>query len=326
MTAFATNKNSNGRDTNMFRKHFNAGTVVAIVALVFAMTGGAFAVTSKGSSQGPVASAAKKKKKAKVLRGPRGPKGATGATGPAGPAGLTGPAGPQGAAGPTGPAGKGEKGEKGDSGAPGESVTVAKASVAECKEGGSKFSNATGTGKACNGSPWTAGGTLPKGATETGAWAFGPIAASSVVQNGSRVFTTPNLPVASFAVPLAAPLENAANCGEPSQPACHVHYINPAGEEVLAFGNTVQPSGCPGSAAAPEAEPGNFCVYAAEEHEIVAANPMINRPTSPETLPTTEYGTTGTTGALLEPWLLNSSTVSPATEAYANGTWAVTAE
>lgn len=99
----------------MFRKHFNATTIIAIVALVFAMTGGAFAVTSKGGPS-PVASVAKKSK-VKVLRGPRGPKGDSGPAGAAGPAGPVGPAGAAGAKGEKGE--RGEKGEKGEAGAAG---------------------------------------------------------------------------------------------------------------------------------------------------------------------------------------------------------------
>ena len=76
-----------------------AGLVVAIVALVAALGGGAYAATS---NSGKATASANGKK------GPRGPKGATG---PAGPQGPAGPAGSKGDAGP--------KGEKGDTGAQG---------------------------------------------------------------------------------------------------------------------------------------------------------------------------------------------------------------
>jgi Collagen triple helix repeat (20 copies) len=94
----------------MLRRHFNATTIIAIVALVFAMTGGAYAVTGGGNggahATAQIAKKKKKKGKAKVLRGPRGPKGATGATGPAGPAGPAGPQGPAGKDGTNGATGK----------------------------------------------------------------------------------------------------------------------------------------------------------------------------------------------------------------------------
>lgn len=235
MTAFATNKNSNGRNTNMFRKHFNAGTVVAIVALVFAMTGGAFAVTSKGGSQGPVASVSKKKK-AKVLRGPRGPKGETGATGPAG---LTGPVGPQGPAGPTG---KGEKGDKGDPGTPGESVTIKTLGKGQggCAEGGQEFSNASGKGSACNGANGTTGftATLPAGKTEHGILTLEALAQS----RGSFSLRIP----ISFPIPLAAPL------GENEVHIIEVGQSGPGGAGTECEG---------GSSAEPKAASGNLCIY-----------------------------------------------------------------
>ena len=89
------------------RKHLTPSTFIAFVALVFAVTGGAFAAGSHGGgspvqatassgrvgSATPLATSAKSKGKSKSKAGPRGPagpKGATGATGPAGPAGATG--------------------------------------------------------------------------------------------------------------------------------------------------------------------------------------------------------------------------------------------
>jgi hypothetical protein len=74
--------------------------VVAVIALVFAMAGGAFAANHSGS--GATASA-------KAKKGPRGPKGATGAAGaqgPAGPAGKDGTNGTNGTTGATGATGQ----------------------------------------------------------------------------------------------------------------------------------------------------------------------------------------------------------------------------
>ncbi len=111
-----------------------AGLIVAVVALVAALVGGAYASTN---GVGPLASSSgkqHKKKKGKAKRGPRGPKGATGPAGPAGPAGPTGPAGAQGPKGDTG-----AQGPQGPEGPEGE--------------------------------PWAAGGTLPPEATLTGTYA-----------------------------------------------------------------------------------------------------------------------------------------------------------
>jgi hypothetical protein len=120
------------------RKRVNATTVIAVFALVFAMTGGAYAakkfiITSKGQIS------------PKVLRSLKGAAGAKGANGAAGTPGATGPAGPAGATGPAGPAGPGgPKGENGKDGAKGE-----------------------------QGVPGTTGftATLPSKQTETGTWA-----------------------------------------------------------------------------------------------------------------------------------------------------------
>jgi hypothetical protein len=156
------------------RNRFGIPGVIAVIALVFAMLGGAYAATN--SSGGGKATAS-----AKAKRGPKGPKGATGPVGPQGPAGLSG--------------GKGDKGDKGDAGtngtpgspgAPGKSVTVAEVipGEEECEElGGAivKVQGATEGTEVCNGEegekgekgdPWTADGTLPPGATETGTWGF----------------------------------------------------------------------------------------------------------------------------------------------------------
>jgi Collagen triple helix repeat (20 copies) len=155
------------------RKHVSPTTVLAFIALVFAMTGGAFAASSQGggpSSSGSKARAttalavvAKSKSKTKAgARGPAGPRGAVGSTGATG---ATGPQGAAGGQGKEGPAGKeGPQGKEGSAGKNGEN------------------------GK--EGSPWAAGGTLPPGKTLKGMWIdffTGDIGATSV----------------SFALPLA---------------------------------------------------------------------------------------------------------------------------
>ncbi len=78
--------------SKLFRKQFNAPTAIAVLALVFAMTGGAWA-----ANEYVVTST--KQIKPKVLKKLRGRTGKTGATG------ATGAAGPQGPKGDTGPAG-----------------------------------------------------------------------------------------------------------------------------------------------------------------------------------------------------------------------------
>jgi len=83
----------------IIRRNLNVPTAVAVVALVFAMTGGAFA--AKDYATGSKQSSGK--------RGPKGPKGKPGPQGPQGPKGDTGPKGDKGDTGPQGP-----KGDTGD--------------------------------------------------------------------------------------------------------------------------------------------------------------------------------------------------------------------
>lgn len=123
--------------TQAIRKHVNATTVIAVFALVFAMSGGAYAakkflITSKGQISPKVL---------KSLKGPAGAKGANGAPGTQGPAGPAGPAGAQGPA--------GAKGDNGKDGAEGK----------EGKEGKQGVPGTTGFTD-----------TLPSGKTETGTW------------------------------------------------------------------------------------------------------------------------------------------------------------
>jgi hypothetical protein len=156
------------------RKHFSGTTVVAVTALAFAMTGGAYAAgVIKITSIKQISASVQKQLQTKA----KGAPGGAGAAGPGGAQGAQGPAGPQGPAGTAGgPGAQGEKGEEGERGAKG-----AKGVQGEPGEAGQ---------------PWTPNSELPEGATETGVWGFGP------VEEGFR-----QVPVASFTVKLKAPLD-----------------------------------------------------------------------------------------------------------------------
>jgi hypothetical protein len=124
-------------------RYVNATSLVAIVALMLALSGGAWAaqrylITST------------KQISPKVLKALKGKRGAKGVDGAAGPGGSQGPQGPQGPAGTPGGAGiKGETGAPGPEGKEGKAGKEGK----EGKEGKSGFTE-----------------TLPSGKTETGAW------------------------------------------------------------------------------------------------------------------------------------------------------------
>ena len=211
------------------RNRFGIPGVISVIALVFAMFGGAYAATN-GSGGGKASVSAKAK------RGPRGPKG------PAGPAGPQGPAGSQGAA-----------GSNGKDGAPGKSIVVSEIEAEEegCEERGGAEVKQEGAGEGievCNGAegePWTAGGTLPKGSSETGA--FSP----SQVPTLLGIFEAPGYVEASqYLLPVDFPIRLA------NAPA--FVYVPAAGQ---AFGTA---AGCPGVVGGvPKANSGKFCVYVA---------------------------------------------------------------
>jgi hypothetical protein len=217
------------------RTRFGIPGVISVMALVFAMFGGAYAASN--SSDGGKATAS-----AKAKKGPRGPRGATG---PAGPAGPAGPQGPAGAKGDTGAAGS--NGSNGAPGAAGQSVKAeTEPPFGNCGDvEGVKLTSTSGTNYVCNGvdgaigaqgpegDPWTAGGTLPAGATETGRFN----AVGRPDEKDGRLVAV------SFPIPLAAALD-----GD------HAHFV-PLSEQ----GGSV--TACPGSTENPKAASGHLCVY-----------------------------------------------------------------
>ncbi len=282
------------------REHIGgAGLIVAIVALVAALAGGAIAANG-GSGDGKATASAKAKK---GKPGPRGPKGPKGDTGPQGP---QGPAGPAGAKGDTGAAGSnGTNGSNGAAGATGPTGVTGK------------------DGK--QGEPWTAGGTLPPGETETGTWAFGSITASAAPEPG---FFEPGVIVPiTFPIPLETGIEEG-----------HAHFINLAGEEVEIFEEGLdykvvkapqaEPKPCPGTALAPEAAAGELCVYESKLTATAGAKPvmasqLIGKPgdIAPSPIAGEPKANAGTTGAILIVGYLEP----PTDQSLGWGTWAVTA-
>jgi Collagen triple helix repeat (20 copies) len=243
------------------RKHLSPATVLAFVALVLAVTGGAFAAGSPGGSSGtkavaqvaPRASFAKAKAKAKAKAGPRGPAGPAGKNGAPG---ATGPAGPAGPAGPQGPAGaKGENGAAGSDGTNGVSVTSTTLATknANCKEGGSEFVSASGKTYACNGKEGKegtfGGSSLPEGKTLRGVYAAASFseAAGGLAETG-----------VSFPLPVSPEI-------------AHIIYVKD--------GET-PPAECPGTSVEPAAKEGYLCVFGEEENNLLSP-PIISAKGSP---------------------------------------------
>ncbi len=211
------------------RTHLTPGTLIAFMALVFAITGGAFAATGGGDNGGSPAKAgasagggtvmavAAKKKAPKSARGPAGPRGAIGPAGPAGPAGAAGAKGENGAVGALGP-----QGPQGPQGAQGP----------EGKEGAQGEPGPSGT------TGFTE--TLPEGKTETGVW--------SIFYKATAAEDPASAPI-SFAIPLS----------ELSNPT---HFIGKEEGENEPHQSLLIPEFCKGTSAHPQAVKGNLCVFA----------------------------------------------------------------
>lgn len=180
------------------RKRFEGsgpGVVIAVIAMV-ALAGTAYAATKLNTTQ--------KKEVEKISKkyaGKPGPPGAQGPVGPQGSVGVKGDAGAQGL--------KGDKGDQGLLGTNGKSVEVVGEGPELCEISptvkvpgvayeieGSSTENTICDG--AEGSPWTAGGTQPPGATETGAWAIAgsgakiPAAISFPIQLSQKI-AIPNI-------------------------------------------------------------------------------------------------------------------------------------
>ena len=221
--------------SRIHQKLGTAGFVISIVALVAALCGGAYA--AGGGLTGK-----QKKEVTKIAKKYAGKPGAPGANGTNGAPGAKGDKGDAGAA--------GSNGTNGTDGTNGESVEVNPYAGEECEGGsgeeGVELTNATGAAYVCNGEagePWPAGGTLPPGATETGAWSM----------NSSGPFVELYTGI-SFAVPLNGAL-----------PGSNVHFVSSTGGGV-----------CDGTAAEPTAPEGVLCVYQSYSQHVPVEPEIFN--------------------------------------------------
>jgi len=203
--------------------------VVAVIALIFALAGGAWASNRHHRKSGKFVTKPQAmkiaqqeaKKYANSNPGAPGAKGDTGGTGAQGPKGD-----------------KGEKGDTGSQGVPGndgKSVLLTDIPTGEfaCDElGGVEVrleGQSVGEGKeVCNGkegSPWTAGGVLPPEATETGAWAY---STTVVVKSGEPSGVQVDIPI-SFTIPLSAELDSS-----------HVYFLGKGATHSTGTGDLTQ--------------------------------------------------------------------------------------
>lgn len=263
------------------RSRFGIPGAIAVIALVFAMLGGAYAATDAGGGK---ASATAKK----LIRGPRGPKGGAGPAGPQGPAGAKGDTGPQGEKGE-----KGEKGEQGDPGEPGLSgqdgedakdILVGEFSGDEevppnggpcAGAGGSEF-EVEGSGDhhyICNGAGGEGGLSTELGPeqTESGTWAVnGSKDTFTLKYNEGEELKEEQVTVgdtgmyASISFPISLPVAlGAANVHRSGE--SNFFDFDEGGESTV---------GCTGSEAVPSAPSGHLCVYGGHE---VNATPVAIR-------------------------------------------------
>lgn len=206
----------------------SAGLIVGVIALVLAVAGGAYAA-------GGGLSGKQKKEVEKISKKFAGKPGAAGANGKDGTNGSNGSNGKDGA-----------NGTNGTVGPKGKSITARAALPTECEERGgaivedealppSEIEVCAGE----EGSPWTAGGALPAGATETGSWIFSANESSEEEAYAAL----------SFAVPLPAGLT-----------AAKVHYESEANFADF-DGAGAETVGCEGTTSIPLAPEGNLCVY-----------------------------------------------------------------
>jgi hypothetical protein len=279
------------------RKRLTYANVAVTLALVFAMSGGAYAA-------GRYVITSTKQISPKVLKQLKGTNGAAGTPGAPGSAGTAGAAGKEGPAGKEGSAG--HEGLAGSPGTNGESVVSKAVSTTEStcdKAGGSSFTVGGSTTYACNGKEGSVGAALGNGQTETGQFAYTFPGEDTehhwVAGEGIIAYVA-----LSFPIPLAE--------GKNAEP----HYIGPGEGEGGPKANL--PAGCKGNVEKPQAEKGNLCVFAnvSQSAEFAAFRDAGSDAESE----------TGLTGDLLIVRLTHEEVFGEKQGAVLFGTWALTSK
>ena len=302
------------------RRRVTYANVAMTLALVFAMTGGAYAASKYLITSTQQISP-------KVLKSLKGANGKNGAAGLAGPAG---PAGPGGAKGETGSAGaKGEKGTAGEKGATGEINTAGPLPAGKTETGAWSFPAYTAAAAGvlfaaaisfpiplaaalvAGHAHWVSAGTThhANGAgdllegetevknvtTEAGHFAAGDEISGSHIPAGTTIKKV--IEGSSTELELSAAVETGGTA---------------TGVPLTAD----QPAACTGTAAEPKATAGNLCVYAgAETGGTVKTTPFIVSP---------EVGTGSTTSGAGKVGAVVYRVTESAGLLVAYGTWAVT--
>jgi hypothetical protein len=283
-----------------------AGVVIAVIALVAALGGSALAAS------GALTGKQKKEveKIAKKFAGKPGAPGSAGSPGAKGDAGAKGDTGAKGDPGQAGPPGANGKTVLSGTAAPAAALgTIGDFYIRTTTSDiyGPKTAGGWGSPtslKGSEGSPWTAGGTLPADSTETGMYGVG-IPPEGFLTEGEKAFTS-----ASFDIPVV-----------PAPTFVFVPGAQTGGNTESSFGSNPG-AGCPGVKAGnvPQADPGKFCVYGVAFN----INPTFFVPSATVTAKSPAAGdeSPGVTpaGALLE----LTCAANPLASCVERGLWAVT--
>jgi hypothetical protein len=281
---------------SLLRNRLGIPGVIAVIALVFAMVGGAWAakkyvITSTNQIKPSVL---------KKLKGATGPAGLAGAAGPVGPVGPVGPQGIQGPAGTDGKAGAtGATGKNGTTGLTGVTGTTGFA-------GATGATGTTGTNgpSGPTGSPWVPNNTLPSGAQLTGVWSFGAY----------KTGVSDPDPFHPLWIPISFPIALANDIA-----AANTHLVAKTGSD----------PNCPGTTDNPTAASGHLCLYTTNETEqwngegeptgwLPGGGGLLGG-----TTPLYKAGDSGTEGSSTAGAVLKILALGP--NAFAYGTWAVKA-
>lgn len=268
-----------------------AGLIVAVIALVAALVGGAYAANSGHHKRGPKfvtkpqAIAIAKKFATAGPAGPQGPKGDNGSNGAQGPKGDTGATGPQGVQGMQGPAGS----------------------------AGTFSTDPLPSEQSLSGVWATSGGLGIKQPT-----GGEPVTASepdiSQAAISFPIQVTPS-PIALYPATGFSPGPLGLRLEDEKTSIWELDLSGPVGPEEIEEAEEKYEEACPGNAANPEAAPGFLCIYKDEG----SATGDVRGPSEVESKPLPQLIEPANPFGITVPFLIRQ-------EGAVRGSWAVTAE